>query len=86
MNVTVVPEQIVVPGAAPIDTPTAKIPLAVNVAAVVVALPPLFVNTASYWFPFCDSFAVNASVGCRLTCAVPDFLDEIKTKRDCAVT
>ena len=36
--------------------------LTVNVAALVVALPPAFVNTARYWLPFCDALAVKLSV------------------------
>ena len=31
----------------------------VSVAAVVVAVPAAFVNTARYWFPFCDEAVVK---------------------------
>jgi hypothetical protein len=31
----------------------------VSVAAVVVAVPAAFVNTARYWFPFCDKVVVK---------------------------
>jgi hypothetical protein len=34
----------------------------VRVAAVVVATPAVFVNTARYLFPFCEALAVNVSV------------------------
>jgi len=34
----------------------------VNEAAVVVAEPVAFVNTARYWLPFCEASAVKASV------------------------
>ena len=34
----------------------------VSVAAVVVAVPALFVNTARYWFPLCDKAVVKLSV------------------------
>jgi len=34
----------------------------VSVAAVVVAVPAEFVNTAWYWFPFCDKAAVKLRV------------------------
>ena len=34
----------------------------VRVAAEVVALPNVFVNTARYWFPFCTAVAVNDNV------------------------
>jgi hypothetical protein len=36
--------------------------LTVRVAAVVVALPSVFVNTARYLFPFCERVVVNVSV------------------------
>jgi hypothetical protein len=34
----------------------------VSVAAVVVAVPEEFVNTARYWFPFCDNAVVKLRV------------------------
>src|SRR6267154_1018654 len=34
----------------------------VSVAAVVVAVPAEFVNTARYWFPFCDNAVVKLNV------------------------
>ena len=34
----------------------------VSVAAVVVAVPAAFVNTARYWFPFCDEAVVKLRV------------------------
>src|SRR2546427_8777 len=34
----------------------------VSVPAVVVAGPPAFVNTARYWFPFCDEAVVKLMV------------------------
>src|SRR5467141_1901144 len=34
----------------------------VSVATVVVAVPAEFVNTAWYWFPFCDEAVVKLSV------------------------
>ena len=34
----------------------------VSVAPVVVAVPAEFVNTAWYWFPFCDKAVVKLSV------------------------
>ena len=36
--------------------------LTVRVAAVVVAVPAEFVNTARYWFPLCDKAVVKLSV------------------------
>src|SRR5712664_3142887 len=37
-------------------------PFTVSVAAVVVAVPAAFVNTARYWFPFCDKAVVKLRV------------------------
>src|SRR5882724_3116647 len=37
-------------------------PFTVSVAAVVVAVPAEFVNTARYWFPFCDEAVVKFRV------------------------
>ena len=36
--------------------------LTVSVAAVVVAVPAEFVNTARYWFPLCDNAVVKLNV------------------------
>jgi hypothetical protein len=36
--------------------------LTVSVAAVVVAVPAEFVNTARYWFPLCDKAVVKLNV------------------------
>jgi len=36
--------------------------LTVSVAPVVVAVPAEFVNTAWYWFPFCDKAVVKLNV------------------------
>lgn len=36
--------------------------LTVSVAAVVLTVPRLFVNTARYWFPFCEALVVKVRV------------------------